>query len=164
LGKDGDLLREADAITDDVRAIRLILKRPIVEAIAAGGLTAPQVGVLRALVLARAEGMSLKDLSAELGLAHSTVSGIVDRLERRGLARRIADEADRRVTRIVPSDEVRSYVRSGATLHHPAPLVEALRRASVEERSRIRDGLETLRRLLESGGSPRRKAPSTPPG
>jgi DNA-binding MarR family transcriptional regulator len=164
LGEDRDLLREADAITDHVRAIRLILKRPIVEAIAAGGLTAPQVGVLRALVLARGDGLSLKDLSAQLGLAHSTVSGIVDRLERRGLARRVADDADRRVTRIVPSDEIRSFVKSGAALHHPAPLVEALRRASVEERSRIRDGLETLRRLLDSGGSPSRDAPGTPRG
>jgi DNA-binding MarR family transcriptional regulator len=164
LGENQDLLREADAITDHVRAIRLILKRPIVEAIAAGGLTAPQVGVLRALVLAGGEGLSLKDLSSQLGLAHSTVSGIVDRLERRGLARRVADEADRRVTRIVPSDEVRSYVKSGAALHHPTPLVEGLCRASTEERSRIKDGLETLRRLLESGGSPRRNAPGTPPG
>jgi MarR family transcriptional regulator, organic hydroperoxide resistance regulator len=149
---DGDqaLFREAEAITDHIRAVRLILKRPIAELIARGGLTAPQVGALKALTLGGPA--SLKDLCARLGLAHSTVSGIVDRLERKGLVRRETDPQDRRLSRIVVSDEVKTFIATGAALHHPAPLIEALRRASGEERSRIVEGLTTLRHLLEGGG------------
>jgi MarR family transcriptional regulator, organic hydroperoxide resistance regulator len=141
-----DLQREAEAITDHLRAIRLVLKRPVAEAIAESGLTAPQVGALRALADG---GLSLKELSARLGLAHSTVSGIVDRLERRGFLRREPDARDRRRTIIVPSEVVRTYVRSATALHRPESLVQALRRASAEDRSTIMAGLMTLRTLLE---------------
>jgi len=41
--------------------------------------------------LARHGGMSVKELSQKVGLSHSTVSGIVDRLERKGLAARVQD-------------------------------------------------------------------------
>jgi len=54
--------------------------------------------------------MSLKDLSAAVGMAHSTVSGIVDRLEKRGMLERQADTADRRFTKIVASQAVRDYI------------------------------------------------------
>jgi DNA-binding MarR family transcriptional regulator len=166
---DGDLalFREAEAITEHIRAVRLTLKRPIAESIARSGLTAPQVGALKAL--AGGGPQSLKDLCARLGLAHSTVSGIVDRLERRGLVRRETDPQDRRLTRIVVTDEVKTFIATGAELHHPAPLIEALRRATGEERSRILEGLTTLRHLLERGGAgrghgapgdPRRNEPS----
>jgi MarR family transcriptional regulator, organic hydroperoxide resistance regulator len=94
-------------------------------------------------------GLSLKELSSRLGLAHSTVSGIVDRLERRGLLRREPDARDRWLTIDVPSETVKAYVRRAAALHHPEPLVEALRRATAEDRSKIMAGLTTLRPLLE---------------
>jgi len=146
------LRREAEAIVDHLRAIRLILKRPIAEAIAESGLTAPQVGLLTELVAGG--GLSLKELSARLGLAHSTVSGIVDRLERRGLVRREPDTRDRRLTTIVASEEVRTYVKSAAALHRPESLVESLRRASTEDRSRIMEGLTVSRRMLERDHAP----------
>ena len=45
-------------------------------------MTVPQVNALEELT--RVDGLSLKALSARMGLSHSTVSGIVDRLGRRG--------------------------------------------------------------------------------
>src|SRR5438270_63266 len=49
---------------------------------ARGSLTGPQRLVMSALV--RTQGLSLKELSHRVSLAHSTVSGIVDRLAKRG--------------------------------------------------------------------------------
>jgi DNA-binding MarR family transcriptional regulator len=145
---DPGLLREAETITDLLRAVRLILKRPLEVAIAGAGLTAPQVSLLT--VLARSDRLSLKDLVARLGLAHSTVSGIVDRLERRSLVRREVDASDKRLTRVCLTKVVKSYIKTGGPLHHPALLVEALHRASPKERARVVGGLKTLRRLLEA--------------
>jgi DNA-binding MarR family transcriptional regulator len=142
-----ELQREAEAIVEHLRAVRLTLKRPIAEAIAQSGLTAPQVGVLR--VLTEAGGLTLKDLCGRLGLAHSTVSGIVDRLERRGLVQRERNTADRRFTQILLTDKVKTFLATGSALHRPAPLVDALRQASRAERSLILQGLTTLRQALE---------------
>ncbi len=97
-----------------LRGIRQILRRPLEAQIARGGLTAPQFAAVRALVRATRShppgGVTLKHLSNQLGLAHSTVSGIVDRLERRGIVARRADPNDRRSSRIVLTRPVLEYI------------------------------------------------------
>jgi DNA-binding MarR family transcriptional regulator len=143
-----DLTRMAEEIDRDLRAIRERIRRPLEAAIASGNLTGPQQSVMRALV--QSEGISLKDLSAHLGLAHSTVSGIVDRLEGRGLVERQDNETDRRVTRITVTREVREFVRNTMPVLSIHPLVEALERADAAQRRAILKGLKTLRDVLEA--------------
>jgi DNA-binding MarR family transcriptional regulator len=98
-------------------------------------------------------GNGLEGLSERVSLAHSTVSGIIDRLEKRGFAERRVLETDRRVTRITASAPVLEFLQKKApelTLH---PLLRALSRASEAERRAVRRGLNTLEKLLgeESG-------------
>jgi|tagenome__1003787_1003787.scaffolds.fasta_scaffold20186581_1 DNA-binding MarR family transcriptional regulator len=63
---------------------------------------------LRALmVVAASGGMSSNELAGALGVGATTVTGIVDRLERRGLTARLPDPADRRVRRVELTDEGR---------------------------------------------------------
>src|SRR6478672_10524583 len=50
--------------------------------------------------LASARPRKTKELAAYLGLAVNTVTDVVDGLERRGLAKRRRDDADRRVVRV----------------------------------------------------------------
>lgn len=99
--------------------------------------------------LTREDGLSLKELSARMALSHSTVSGIVDRLEWRGLVGREPNPNDGRYSRILLSEEVRDYVRQMSPSRSLGPIPRALRLASPEERSQIFDGVGTLRRLLE---------------
>jgi DNA-binding MarR family transcriptional regulator len=142
-----NLTRMAEAIDRDLRAIRERIRRPLEAAIARGDLTGPQLSVMHALV--QSDGMSLKELSAHLGLAHSTVSGIVDRLQERGMVERRTSETDRRVTRIGVTRQVRDFVRDtipGLLIH---PLEEALARATAAQREAIVEGLKTLREVLE---------------
>jgi DNA-binding MarR family transcriptional regulator len=137
----------AEAIERDLRAVRQLLRRPLDAMIAQGGLTGPQQAAMGALV--KSGGLSLKDLSRELGLAHSTVSGIVDRLEKRGMVERKADGADRRVSRIVPTRQVRQFVRETMPELERHPLAEALAEATEAERQTVARGIGTLRQLLE---------------
>jgi DNA-binding MarR family transcriptional regulator len=58
------------------------------------GLTGPQVVVLR--VVARFEGSSVSALARSVSLSQPTVSGIIERLEKRNLVRRERSERDRR--------------------------------------------------------------------
>jgi DNA-binding MarR family transcriptional regulator len=140
------LLQMALEIDRHLRAVRGTLRQPVEAEFSRGGLTGPQRSVMHAVV--RSGGLSLKELSLQVGLAHSTVSGIVDRLRKRGLVERQIDKTDRRVNRIVASKVVRDYVRDTAPALVVHPLMEALRRARPSERRAILEGLRMLRRLL----------------
>lgn len=138
----------AQEIDEHLRRVRRVLRQPLETEFARGGLTGPQRIVMQAIV--HANGMSLKDLSRSVGLAHSTVSGIVDRLVKKGLLVRQSDKKDRRLSLIVPSRQVRNYVRNklpALTIH---PLLEALRRTRPAERAAILGGLRILRRVVET--------------
>lgn len=146
-----DLLREAEEVERAVRVLYRLLRRPFDPDIAASGLTAPQIDVLEELT--RDDGLSLKELSARMALSHSTVSGIVDRLQRRGLVGREQNPKDRRYSRILLSEEVREYVRYMSPSRGLGPIPRALALASPEERAQILGGVGTLRRLLEKVAS-----------
>lgn len=144
-----EIARELD---QHLQAVRQILKQPLENAFGPGELTGPQRAVLQALV--QSPGVSLKELSKSIGLAHSTVSGIIDRLERRGLARRIAGAPDRRVTRITVTDSVLEVVRDNTMILKDSPLVAALSRTSSDEQAAVLEAVRRLRGLLESVARP----------
>ena len=140
----------AEQITFDLRVIRRLLHRPIESEMAKGELTAPQMAVMQVVV--RAEGISLKDLSREVGLAHSTVSGIVDRLERRGMLERRADGGDGRLVRLHPTREVTRFVHERIPKLSRGPVEAALERATQADRQAISQAVRRLRELLEQTG------------
>jgi len=159
-----ELLREAEEVESAVRAMYRLLRRPFDPDIARSGLTVPQMNALEELT--REDGLSLKELSARMALSHSTVSGIVDRLERRELVGREPDQKDRRYSRIFLSEEVREYVRRMRPSRRSGPIPKALEFASAEEKAQILGGVATLRRLLEkvvsnSGGDDQKPTTTT---
>lgn len=142
-----DVSQQAHELDRDLKTIRQILRRPLEQEVARGELTVPQMSAMRMLV--RSEGMSLKELSTQLGLAHSTVSGIVDRLEKKGIVGREVDYNDQRFSRIVVSKGVREYLKNVWPKLELDPLAKALSRASATERTAVITGVRTLRDLLE---------------
>lgn len=147
MAKQKQLVRAAQEIEQHLRAVRQVLRRPAETEFARGGLTGPQRSVMQALM--QADGLSLKQVCRRVGLAHSTVSGIVDRLEKRGLVKRQPDATDGRLSRIAVSKEVRRFMRRTLPALVIHPVVEALRGAKPAERKAILKGLRTLRRLVK---------------
>jgi DNA-binding MarR family transcriptional regulator len=149
---DDELLREVAEIEQLLRVIRHEMLRVFREDQSRGQLTPPQMQAMVALFQAdqsgAPDGLMLKELSERMGLAHSTVSGIIDRLERRGMVQRQVDPADRRSTRIVMTERVRAYIEQQLIPHLHNPLLLALRYATGEEREAILTSLSTLHRLL----------------
>lgn len=155
MNADGDrteFAAQVERIDQDLSAIRRVLRKPLVAQIVRGELTPPQTAVMRVVV--RTHGISLKDLSREVSLAHSTVSGIVDRLEKRGLIERRPDPADGRFARIYPTAVVDQFVREHIPALRLGPLQSALERAGEDERAAIAQSLRRLRELLEATGRP----------
>lgn len=138
---------QAERIAADLSAIRRALRRPLEAEVAKGGLTQPQTAVMRAVV--HQNGLSLKDLSREVSLAHSTVSGIVDRLEKRGLLERRPDPEDGRTSRIWPTAAVTEFVRNEIPRLSRGPLETALTRATEAERTAIAAATHRLKELLQ---------------
>jgi MarR family transcriptional regulator, organic hydroperoxide resistance regulator len=152
--RDPALMRETEDTLTHVKALwRDLFRNPFAEA-EESGLTGPQVTLMASLVTRGP--MALTELSRALGMTHSTASGIVDRLEARGLLHRSPDATDRRRTLIAVTDKVTRYVRN--LEDGPAGrLATALEGASVEQRQAIKKGLEVLREILDRS---RRKQPA----
>lgn len=137
----------AHAVELDLREISQALRRPLDAEYARGQLTAPQRIVMQ--VLFHSEGMSLKELCERVALSHSTVSGIVDRLQAKGLVARSIDDTDRRLTRIAVTPVVRQFMQEQAPRLTAQPLIEALSRLSEQDRRAIGRGLRLLRGALD---------------
>ena len=142
-----ELRQLAQEIEQHLTAIRQEIRRPVEAEFAKGGLTGPQRSVMQALV--KADGQSLRELTKQVGLAHSTVSGIVDRLEKRGLVKRQPNPNDRRHTRIIVSQVVREFLEKKYPIIASNPLFDLLRRAEASERNAVVTGIRVLRRLLK---------------
>lgn len=62
------------------------------------GLTPPQFDIVA--TLGNTSGMSFKELGEKTLITKGTLTGVVDRLEARGIVRRVGSDADRRSTRV----------------------------------------------------------------
>jgi DNA-binding MarR family transcriptional regulator len=110
------------------------------DAAASHQLTGAQARVLTLLSL---EPLPMRRIAQKLRCEPSNVTGIVDRLETRGLVERRPDPADRRVKLAAPTDEgLQTAERLRESLDFAR---EPLAGLSAEERTALRD---LLRRML----------------
>lgn len=82
-------------------------------------ITGPQLVCL--LTLVTAGPLTTKTLARRVHLSSSTVVGVIDRLEKRGLVRRERDQRDRRLVNLYPTDLGRELAERA-----PSPLQESL--------------------------------------
>jgi DNA-binding MarR family transcriptional regulator len=148
-------LEDAARIEGHLEAVRRVLRESILAETRRYRvpLTPPQVLALQVVVDHHREagaGLSLSELSRRMGLAHSTVSGIVTRLERRELLRRTTRPGDRRFVTIELTQPVKEWVGGELPAVRLRPLTAAIGQATEQERRTIMDGLATLERLLTS--------------
>lgn len=117
------------------------------EAAAAHALTGAQARVLGLLAL---EPTPMRKIAEQLKCEPSNVTGIIDRLESRGLVERRPDPADRRVKVAAPTDEGRETARRLRDSLRFAR--EPLGELTDVERTLLRDLLKRM--LGEPGGAP----------
>ena len=110
-------------------------------------LTYPQTIVLAIL---ESDGpMPISALAEAAGSANSTISGVVDRLEKMELVQRLRSDADRRVIFVATTEK---FQHGLIQMQHTASsqFGQALAQLSDEEQQTIREGLELLNRALQS--------------
>jgi len=132
----------ADPITDDVVALLARIVDRFVDsyesAAAAQGLTTVQAKVLAAL----GEPLPMHRIAEKLNSERSNVTGIIDRLEARGLVERRPGERDRRIKNIVATPDgaelARNFQRSLGFAAEPLAALDP------EDRVRLRDLLKRM--------------------
>lgn len=102
--------RDLDAIVEAILFLYTESRR-ITKAVAEQhGLTGPQLAVVK--MLEPVGSLSLSELSGLIRARNSTVTGIIDRMEREGLVQRRRSDADRRVIHIVLTPRGQKLARS----------------------------------------------------
>jgi DNA-binding MarR family transcriptional regulator len=109
------------------------------------GITAPQGMVIGALF--KSGEMKITDLSKKVNLSNSTISGIIDRLEKQDLVVRIRSEEDRRAVYVKITPKVEKVYE---LIHRKTEesFEELLSGSTLEDITRIIEGLNTLKRIL----------------
>ncbi len=105
---------------------------------------------LNVLIVLNAEGpLPMRGLAEALDVSQASATGIVDRMEQRGLVTRERDAEDRRVVRVLPSATGRSLIDGVADQRrdHLARLLEGL---TDDEVSGFLLGMRAMRRVREA--------------
>lgn len=109
------------------------------------GLTMPQSMVIG--ILSRCGKMKISELSDELGLSNSTVSGIIDRLEKQNIVKRERSRKDRRVVYVSLCS---SFEEMHKDFHKKVEenIANIINTGTPEEIEKIIEGFKTLKKLF----------------
>jgi len=109
------------------------------------GMTAPQIMVIR--ILSKEKTLKITELSAKLSLPNSTVSGIIDRLEKQGMVKRNRSEKDKRVVYVsIAADFKEMHQNFEKRLEENT--AKLMNKGTPEELAKIFEGLDALKRLI----------------
>lgn len=109
------------------------------------GITAPQGMVVG--TLSRYGRMKITELSEKIGLSNSTVSGIVDRLEKQGIVERNRSEKDKRVVYVQVTGKFEE-MHQDFHLNAEKKIESILMKGTPENIQKICEGLNIIKTLL----------------
>lgn len=122
------------------------IKHNIQEEFKEMNLTGPQ-GMLIG-ILSKDGEMKISELSKKMGLSNSTVSGIIDRMEREGYVERTRSKEDRRVVNVKVSSFFKETSKNNFCKIENR-IDNIISSATEEEIEKIYEGLETLKQVLD---------------
>jgi DNA-binding MarR family transcriptional regulator len=157
MGASSDWGRRSGVLLTILSSERAII-RAMTASAAKDGLTLPQFSVLG--VLARVGPVPMSRLSAELRVTPPNVTGMVDRLERKELVRRLASPGDRRKKEIrltAKGESLYERVRNG----YSASIQESLDALTREEQEILAKLLRKLRNEIVRREEEKGPHPST---
>lgn len=97
-------------IHENLRQIGNLIKKQVNQDFEKLGLTCSQSGILMYILLNKNNKINQRDIENEFKLSNPTVNGILNRLENKGLVRRIIDNTDKRVKHIIPLKKAEKFM------------------------------------------------------
>ena len=142
------IIQDLDKSYEIIRSIKSVkesLKQNFEKRFKDLNLTAPQ-GMLIGILMHNGQ-MKISDLSEKMALSNSTVSGIIDRLEKNKYVERKRSEEDRRVVMVDVTEEFRKEAKGRFKVVEDS-LSSVLKLATPEETEKVLIGLDILAKLL----------------
>lgn len=111
------------------------------------GVTGPQLWVLKTISLNG--DMALGDLSKRMYLHPSTITGLIDVLERKGYVARVRDQKDRRVVKVQLTEKGRGLAKKAP---NPAQgkMIYGLKKLKKEELNLICSSVQKIVEMMEA--------------
>lgn len=129
----------------DIRDICVKIRKKGREILSEFDITIPQFNALLYLVF---DGeMTLGELSQKMYLACSTITDLLDRMERAELVKRYKDENDKRIYRVRVLDKGNALIEQ-VMLHRRRYIAESIKELSEEQQGQLEESLVLLNSLL----------------
>jgi DNA-binding MarR family transcriptional regulator len=93
---------------------------------------------------------TIGELAADIGNAPHTLSGRIKRLEKKGLIKKIQDEKDLRINRVVFTEKGQELINTIKKEAHNAFIQNALKKMDKETLDNFFEGLKELNKNLSS--------------
>ncbi|OGW39171.1 MAG: MarR family transcriptional regulator [Nitrospirae bacterium GWD2_57_9] len=148
MGERTDLVAD---IIDDIRRVFQVVNEHSKDVERRTGITGPQLWAIK--TIAEGAPIMVSDIAARMHLHAATVVGILDRLESRGLARRVRSQEDRRVVRVELTGQGERLVKKAPEVAQGL-LVAGLERLHTKNLKSIAASLDQLVDILGAQGIP----------
>lgn len=130
-----------------IREIHAKLNHNVKEQFKDSGLTVPQINVLQ--LIGKHGQLKVSDISEKMSLVNSTVSGIVDRLEKQQIVKRVRSQKDKRMVYIELEDKGKELISEfRGIINNYFDYVFSS--ATEEEMKKMIEGLETINKVLDN--------------
>lgn len=136
---------EIGGIIDDLRRVFQVINEFSKRSVRTAGLTGPQLWTIK--TVSEEAPVRVSDLARSMHLHPATVVGILDRLEVRGLVKRIRSTEDRRVVMVELTAQGHDLVRRAPVVAQGL-LVSGLEGLSPSQRRTVSEGLHCLVDIL----------------
>lgn len=146
-------MNRISGIFDDLRRVIQAVHGYSKRAQRVGGLTGPQLWAIR--VISESTPIRVSDLARRMYLHPSTVVGILDRLEAKGLALRKRSKNDHRVVEVKLTSEGKAVAERSPAVAQSL-LLNGIEELSEDELRVVSEGLEALVGILGVQGVPPR--------
>jgi DNA-binding MarR family transcriptional regulator len=134
-------IKNVESIEKHLRKVDYIIRKNGRMILSDFGITVPQFTALQILI--NDGEMTIGELSAQMDLACSTITDLIDRMEKNGLVIREKDIKDKRVVRVVVLDKGHEILQK-VLVRRIEFLEDKLGNLSVLEVENLRDALEKL--------------------
>ncbi len=143
-----ETLNESIEVAKLFQEVMQLFKHNMHKCLADTGISAPQGMVLG--LLSKNKKMKITELSRHLCLSNSTVSGIIDRLEKQQMVTRERSEDDRRVVYVSISPDFKD-MHENFHKQLEKNIQNIMSQGNKEELHKIFEGLDVLKKLLSEG-------------
>lgn len=128
-----------------LREVMILWKHNIGKIYENSGLTVPQGTVLT--ILSKSGKMKIHDLSEKVWMNDSTMSGIIDRLEKQGLVERLRSQEDKRVVFVSITEK---FNKTYPDFHDSmaSSFISKFSKGSNEELESVTQAMTILKRLM----------------